>query len=121
VTAYAFNISYDEAFDIFKSHGRKNNDGVEEELAVKVWKKLAKKYGYTIKKIKVNKPTHKFIIHNPEGNFILSYWNHHSTLINGLWYDIDMSADYLSNGNLECVYKIEKIKIDNNETELLSI
>lgn len=86
--AIAFNISYDESFEVMKKYGR-NKNGMWLKQFNHALKFLAKKYQKTIKLIDVKNDIDilGFIHTHKNGTYIIDHYNHVSIIVNGIIMD----------------------------------
>lgn len=104
VTCLAFDLDYDEVYNYFKEIGPVRGGFSDSEI-LSVWKKL----GSTYEKIRPSKEMllSDFIEKYPKGNYVLSYRNHVTNVIDGVLYEIDKPREYFLE---EVIHKIYRIK-----------
>lgn len=108
VLCKAFNEDYDKIYNLYKEVGPMGGGYSDDEMLLVV-KKLRSKYKIQKYSPSINLRLRKFITEYPKGNYILSYRNHVTNVINGIVYDIDKNENYFKIENIEVVYKISKM------------
>lgn len=111
-TALAFNLPYDEVYDVYSSLGRKCATGTPRDISFKVWDILCKKYNRKV--IKHSFPAQKgkermyvaaFCVLHSNGNYITNQAGHHAAVIDGYLHDINVTAYGLQ----RCIYNAFQI------------
>lgn len=101
-TCLAFDLNYSEVKEYFEEINDPKIGYTDEEM-LSIWRRMGLKY----RSVPVNYDLKidEFIKSHQEGNFVISYSNHVTNLIDGKIYDIDKSVFYFKKEPIHRIYK----------------